>query len=57
MPKSLRHQLERDTHLPANENNDKRTNSKFLTLVKPFAKDLAREGAFLEIMANLDNLH
>ena len=43
--------------MPANENNDKRTNSKFLTLVKPFAKDLEREGAFLEIMANLDNLH
>ena len=56
MPGNLKHQAERVTHLPAN-NNDKRTNSKFLTLVKPFAKDLAREGAFLEIMANLDNLH
>ena len=57
MPRSLRHQLERVTHLPADKNNEKRINSKFLTLVKPFTKDLAREGAFLEIMANLDNLH
>ena len=57
MPRSLKHQAERVTHLPADKNDSKRTNSKFLTLVKPFAKDLAREGAFLEIMANLDNLH
>jgi len=48
---------ERDTHLPADKNNEKRINSKFLTLVKPFAKDLAREGAFQEVITNLENIH
>jgi hypothetical protein len=43
--------------LPADKNNNKKINSTFLTLVKPFASDLAREGSFLEIMANLDSLH
>jgi hypothetical protein len=57
MPRSSKHPRERNTHLPADKNNDKKMNSKFLTLVKPFAKDLAREGSFEEIMANLDNLH
>jgi len=49
--------LERVTHLPVDKNNEMRINSKFLTLVKPFAKDLAREAAFHEVMTNLENLH
>jgi hypothetical protein len=57
MQRRSNHLTERDTHLPADKNNNKKINSTFLTLVKPFASDLAREGSFLEIMANLDSLH
>ena len=43
--------------MPADKNDTKRTNAKFNSLVKRISKDLSREGSFLEIMANLDNLH
>ena len=43
--------------MPADKNNDKKINSKFLTLVKPISQDLAREGAFQEVITNLENLH
>ena len=48
---------ERNTPLPADKNNSKRIDSKFLTLVKPIKKELAREGSFHEVINNLENLH
>lgn len=44
-------------HLPADKNDTKRTNAKFNSLVKRISKDLSREGAFHEVIANLENLH
>lgn len=55
--RSSKHQPERDTQLPADKNDSKRTNAKFNTLVKRISKELSREGSFLEIMANLEELH
>jgi hypothetical protein len=55
--RSLKHPPERVTHLPADKNNSKKFNSKFQTLVKPIAADLAREAAFHEVIANLENFH
>jgi hypothetical protein len=43
--------------LPADKNNDKKINSIFRTLIKPISQDLAREGAFQEVITNLENLH
>ncbi len=43
--------------MPADKNDTKRTNAKFNSLVKRISKELSREGSFLEIMANLDELH
>ena len=57
MPRSLKHLPERDTHLPADKNESNSLNSQFRTLIKPFSKDAAREGAFAEIAAELENLH
>ncbi len=57
MPTSSKRQPERDTHLPANDKDTKRINSKFNNLVKRISKELSREGGFHEIIANLENLH
>ena len=57
MPRSSKHPRERNTHLPADKNNDKKINSIFRTLIKPISQDLAREGAFQEVITNLENLH
>lgn len=57
MEKSLKHLPERDTHLPADKNQSNNVNSQFLTLIKPISEDAAREGAFAEIAAELENLH
>lgn len=44
-------------HLPAEKDESNNVNSQFLTLIAPISADAAREGAFLEIMANLEDLH
>ena len=43
--------------MPADKNESNNVNSQFLTLVAPISEESAREGAFLEIMANLEDLH
>jgi hypothetical protein len=43
--------------LPADKNEPNNVNSQFLTLIAPISVEAAREGAFLEIMANLEDLH
>lgn len=48
---------ERDTHLPANKNESNNVNAQFLTLIAPISEEAAREGAFTEIAAELENLH
>ncbi len=43
--------------MPADKNEPNNVNSQFLTLIAPISVEAAREGAFLEIIANLENLH
>jgi hypothetical protein len=44
-------------HLPADNKDTKRINSKFNALVKSISKNLSREGAFLEVISKLEDLH
>ena len=57
MPRRSPTSQERDTHLPADDKDTKRINSKFNNLVKRISKELSREGSFAEVIANLENLH
>ena len=43
--------------MPADKNESNNVNSQFLTLIAPISAEAAREGAFLEIIANLEDLH
>ena len=43
--------------MPADKNDPKNVDSQFNTLIAPISAEASREGAFHEIIANLENLH